>query len=251
MRMLSFMNQKNISTHRNNKHLSPTQHYYGSYMKESVLMTFMGTSRKGSISVEASLVTPLFVFFIVTMMSLLLMIKDQSVYTQKMNEKALLEWECSALNGNDNLIILREAYTLTPVIGFFPGLSVSVEDEIMLHSFTGYTGNAERSNDRDEEEYVYVTETGTKYHVNPDCSHINICPKTIDAGDLNSLRNNDGCRYQKCHVCHPQKSGILFVTDYGDSYHCDSNCSALKRTVRMIPLKEALADGYTPCSKCS
>lgn len=235
-------------------HLSQNPLHHSNNMKESVPTIFKDentSSFNASISVEASLVTPLFVFSIVTLMSLLIMIKDQSVYYQDMNEKALLQWENSALTKDDSMINPKETYELAPIICFFPGLSVSVSDEILLHPFTGYTQDSGRSNERDSEVYVFVTENGTKYHIDSDCSYISIKPVTIEASSLDSIRNSDGCRYKKCRLCHPLKTGILFITSYGDSYHSDANCSALKRTVKMITLKEALEYGFTPCSKCS
>lgn len=252
--MLSFMKRKFINKHRCYEYLSQDAFCHGYTIKESVPTIFNKryvSACKGSISVEASLVTPLFVFFIVTLMSFLVMIKDQSVYFQKMNDEALYRWECSAITKDDAMIEIKETYRLSPVISFFPGLSVSVHDEILLHPFTGYTGDSGKSNEESREEYVYVTETGTRYHVDGNCTHINIRPITIEASSLESIRNSDGCKYTKCKLCHPGKTGVLFITRDGDCYHCDANCSGLKRTVRMISLKEALVNGYLPCSKCS
>lgn len=248
-----FCERKTINTHRINKHFSKTQLYHSS-IKESVPTVFKRICISffdGSISVEACLITPLFVFFIMTLMSFLLMIKDQSVYFQKMNESALYQWECSAVTKDESMINLKETYVLTPIISFFPGLSVTVKDELLIHPFTGYLLSSGGSNEREKEEYVYVTKSGTKYHTDADCSHISIKPVTIEASSLSKARNSDGAKYHKCDLCHPLKKGILFITSDGDCYHCDADCSALKRTVKMITLKEALANGYTPCSKCS
>ncbi|MCR4990313.1 MAG: hypothetical protein K6A38_05545 [Lachnospiraceae bacterium] len=205
---------------------------------------------KASMSVEGSLVFPLFLFFMITIMSSLIMVKEQSVKYSELHGKVLSEYESTAGNSPGNEIREDITYEQHPVTDFFPFISVTVNDGIYMHPFTGYTGDGTGTFDQQEEEWVYVTKTGIKYHRSPDCSYINIRPSAVDSGYALSSKNTYGRKYRACDVCHPGKTGMLFVTSDGECYHCRSDCPGLKRTVFMKTLREAEADGYTPCSKC-
>ena len=203
-----------------------------------------------SLSVEASLVLPLFIFFIITVMSLLIMTKEQSETLMELHQKALAMYESSAGGDDGSMIEIKKDYVQYPAVRFFSFISVSVKDRIVMHPFTGYTGDGELFGETEPDEYVYVTKNGTKYHRNPSCSYINIKPHSSGADSIKDARNSYGRKYRACDVCHPKLSGLLFITGDGECYHCRSDCPALKRTVYMITLKEALANGYTACSKC-
>ena len=203
-----------------------------------------------SLSVEASLVLPLFLFFVITVMSLLVMAKEQSETIMELHQNALSMYESSATGDDGSMIEINKDYIQYPVIRFFSFLSVSVKDRIVMHPFTGYTGNGGQFGEKEPDEYVYVTKNGTKYHRNPSCSYINIRPHSSGAESIKEARNSYGRKYRACDVCHPKLSGLLFITGDGECYHCRSDCPALKRTVYMVTLKEAAANGYTACSKC-
>ncbi len=203
-----------------------------------------------SLSAEASLAVPLFLFFIISVMSLLIMTKEQSETSMELHQKALSMYETSAFDASGSMIEIRKEYVQYPAIRFFSFLSVSVKDRIVMHPFTGYTGDGVLNGESEPDEYVYVTKNGTKYHRNPSCSYINIRPHSSGADSVREAGNSYGRKYRACDVCHPKLSGLLFITGDGECYHCRSDCPALKRTVYMITLKEALANGYTACSKC-
>lgn len=100
-----------------------------------------------------------------------------------------------------------------------------------------------------DEGYVYVTETGTVYHDDPDCTHLKLSIRLVDAGSLASLRNNDGGKYHACEKCgDPSPQGMVYVTNEGNRYHNSLNCSGLKRTVRQVSKDEI--GSLRACSKC-
>lgn len=111
-------------------------------------------------------------------------------------------------------------------------------------------GSAEEEADKDERT-VYITENGTVYHLNRDCSHLRLSVHMVQFSLIEGLRNESGGRYKKCSLC--GKSGLsdqenVYITDSGDRYHCDLGCSGLKRTVIEIPLSQAA--GRRPCQRC-
>ena len=42
---------------------------------------------------------------------------------------------------------------------------------------------------------------------------------------------------------------MVYLTEYGDRYHCSPDCSGLTRNVKLVPLSEA--GGMRQCSKCA
>ncbi len=110
-----------------------------------------------------------------------------------------------------------------------------------------WTGDRE---DGQEEDYVYVTETGTVYHRDRMCSYLDLSIQTVSYTDVNRLRNKGGHKYYPCADCAKKGStgNIVYITDYGTCYHTSLSCSGLKRTIYLIPLSEA--GGRGPCSKC-
>ncbi|MDE5908708.1 MAG: hypothetical protein K2H52_08235 [Lachnospiraceae bacterium] len=139
-------------------------------------------------------------------------------------------------------------YQIKPFIDWLPIGKVVIKDRFFSHAFTGYTGFEEQEQGKRQETYVYVTKTGSKYHISYDCTYLRVQVRSVDYDNLSSLRNQAGEKYYACLRCRPPKKGIVYITEDGNRYHGQSDCSALKRVVYMIPLGEA--DGYSACSKC-
>ncbi len=101
----------------------------------------------------------------------------------------------------------------------------------------------------DDGTYVYVTETGTVYHDDPNCTHLKLSIREVDESELAGLRNNSGGKYHSCERCGGASAdGKVFITSEGDRYHSSLSCGGLKRTVRQVS-KEELGD-MRACSKC-
>ncbi len=120
----------------------------------------------------------------------------------------------------------------------------------LMHTYTGFekglTEGSERIND---EEYVYVTETGTVYHRDRECSYLRLAIRKVSRASLKDLRNSAGHKYYPCEKCGKRAGNTVYITKDGTSYHSSLDCSGLKRTVHCIPLSEV--GGRGPCSRCS
>lgn len=139
-------------------------------------------------------------------------------------------------------------YSLRPFVRFFPIGEVRIQDRFLGHAWTGYCEIMEDTG-HVQEVYVYITKTGTKYHMQQNCTYLRVQTQAVNYDEIAFLRNQSGGKYYACQRCRPVKGGLVYITSDGNSYHGKSDCSALKRTVYMIPLSEA--EGYGPCSKCS
>ena len=152
---------------------------------------------------------------------------------------------------NSGTIEFSADYGIKPFIRTIPIGHIKIEDAVFAHFFTGYIKSPANSEEKEASEYVYVTKSGTKYHRLSDCTHIKVCSYPIKIEKLGEKRNGNGGKYYPCEICHPDGTETVYITDTGDRYHSSAACPALRRTVFVIQLKEALKNGYTPCSKCA
>ncbi|MDO4323000.1 MAG: hypothetical protein Q4C61_10780 [Lachnospiraceae bacterium] len=121
-----------------------------------------------------------------------------------------------------------------------------------VRAWTGRTPPSEGGGETDEGsngDYVYVTVTGTVYHEDPDCTHLKLSIREVEASALGMLRNNNGGIYHSCEKCGGlSQNGRVYITNEGDRYHNSLECSGLKRTVNQV-LRDDL-ENMRACSKC-
>lgn len=100
-----------------------------------------------------------------------------------------------------------------------------------------------------EDVLVYVTETGTVYHTNRECTYLRLSIQSVESAQVSALRNIGGGKYYACELCgQAEINRICYITDTGDRFHNNINCSGLKRSILTIPLN-AVGD-KTLCSRC-
>ena len=121
-----------------------------------------------------------------------------------------------------------------------------------VRAWTGRTPPSQGSDEEDGEtsgDYVYVTETGSVYHEDANCTHLNLSIQEVDISALSMLRNRSGGIYHTCEKCGgAAENGRVYITKEGDRYHSSLNCSGLKRTVRQVSREEL--GNIRACSKC-
>lgn len=201
---------------------------------------------KGSMSLEASLVVPIFLLFLMTILMSIEMVRLQTKEFEALHQKFEQQYE-------SDIGIIKETTNehYDSFTSFIPIGNIDIEDTVFGHSFSGFSNDDGLTKEGILDEYVYVTITGKRYHRDIDCSYIKIIPSSIEAKSVGGLRNPSGGKYYPCERCHPKREGILFYTQDGDRYHSTTGCSSLRRTVNIMKLSEAEDNGYTPCSKCS
>ena len=72
----------------------------------------------------------------------------------------------------------------------------------------------------------------------------------LDVYKRQEYRNENGEKYHKCELCADKinKFERVYITNYGNKYHTDLNCSGIKRTIEMVRLSDV--EGKGACSKC-
>jgi len=117
------------------------------------------------------------------------------------------------------------------------------------HAWVGYEGGDSSGSTEEDDPIVFVTPSGTAYHTSMDCVYLNPSTSPVPVSQVNQKRNASGEKYYACEVCGGGAGiGTVFITSYGNRYHSDLHCSALKRTISAIHLSEV--GGRHACLKC-
>ncbi len=254
---------------------------------------FLSPARySGSMTLEGCLVLPLFLFFMMSIILSIEVVRFQSDMQEALhkigNENAFLGYQvkyqnmstqdtCSGITSylgkqlypylcvsdgeaglviqdlstveQDGTIYLKAKYQIKSFISWLSIGDVYFEDTFYSHAWTGFSPNQLDTKLKDDEIFVYITKTGSKYHLSYDCTYLRIPIQSINASQLSTIRGASGQKYYACERCHPAKEGMVYITTDGNRYHGQADCSSLIRTVFVIPLSKAT--GYGPCSKCA
>lgn len=155
-------------------------------------------------------------------------------------------WESEIFGSKDEIDIVV-TYSVSPwsgVIGFPP---FRMANRYYAHIWNGYGLDGEEEDTR----IVYITETGTVYHLTKSCTHLQLSVSLISADEVSDARNQYGGKYHPCERCaRGSVPSVFYITDEGNRYHYDRECSGLKRTIYSISMEEAVEEGYRACSRC-
>lgn len=241
--------------------------------------------RSASLTVEASLVLPMFLFAMILVTYIGQLIKCQDDMNWALTrvareasaeygatESDLLKssaWYLAKLNvyvkgtglgisfaeshfmEKDDEIDLVVTYTMKTPFSLFSLKPIRVQQRVHTRAFTGVE---ERGNTGPcEDENVYITETGRVYHRTTSCTYLKLSISQVCGADLDLLRNESGGKYRSCDKCTKGKvlesDTKIWITNFGDRYHTVVSCSGLKRYIREVKLSEV--GTRTPCSKCA
>ncbi len=156
----------------------------------------------------------------------------------------------SYLNEDDNTFFVIVNYNIELPILFFNNNIFSIKQGLKLKGWTGYEEKSEIK-EIDYEDIVYITETGTVYHIFRECTHLKIDIYESKIREVTNLRNDYGGKYKECEICvidiiSPQS--IIYITSSGDRYHSSISCSGLKRCIISIPISQV--NGKNLCKRC-
>ena len=205
-------------------------------------------TKSASMTIEAALVLPLFLFAVMNLMSFIEIYRLQSNWNMTLHQSAKelsIVGESVDIMGEDeciDLICPYKAESYFSIVGFSDFLMFS---RMRTRAWTGYdveTGQTQ------EEEMVYITEYGEAYHLTKSCSYLRLSIRAVDIKLVEKLRNADGSCFYVCEECGKKCTNTVFVTSYGNRYHATLQCSGLKRTIQEMPLSKV--GNRTACKKC-
>lgn len=99
---------------------------------------------------------------------------------------------------------------------------------------------------------VYVTEKGTVYHRERECTYIKSDILSCVFSEISNVRNSSGAIYYPCSLCcvgEIRQGSEIYYTKYGTRYHSLYYCTNLQNNVFAVSLDEA-KEKYRACSKC-
>lgn len=243
------------------------------------------TSFKGSITVEASLVLPLFFFAVCCLCYLLeIMAIQMTVRTAAHSAGKEIAKEAYAVplvlpsKVEDDIaeLIGRERMDRSIIKGGSGGLDCSktrisaqsgvlqmnVEYKVVLpfsifgmlslsceeqFQIKGWTGYVKGGFVSDREDVVYITDTGLVYHRDYHCTYLELSIRMVAKDEVENLRNENHEKYYRCEKC-GGVGNCVYITGQGNRYHSSLGCSGLKRSVYAVPVSEVQGKGA--CSRC-
>jgi len=153
-------------------------------------------------------------------------------------------------SGKEDLISLRvssEIKIKLPII-FYD--KVEVSDTLLFRGFTGrefIPEYIEYEQDEEEVRIVWVFPTaGARYHEET-CGYINVAARQASL-NADIIKNYDPCTLCGARELSPG-SVIYYFLSSGSVYHKGS-CFIVDRYVISMDEKDAIGKGYTPCSRC-
>lgn len=167
--------------------------------------------------------------------------------------KGKITYQNSSILQDKETIDFVADYKIQIPVPFFSIKPIAGVQRARTRAFIGselLLGECAEEDANGEEEYVYVTEYGTVYHRNPECTHLYLTVQECQYEDLELKRNVSGGKYYPCEKCcrNGVTGGTVYITDNGSCYHIEKKCSGLKRTIQKVPLSSV--ESMRPCSKC-
>ena len=155
----------------------------------------------------------------------------------------------SSVMEDGDIIDLQVSYKVRPFSGIMGFNGFVMTQRYYGRAWTGYDVTQYVSDIEQEDPMVYITETGTVYHTDRNCTYLNPSVQSVSAVMVDDKRNQSGGKYYPCEICGAGTGmGQVYVTKQGSSYHSRINCSGLKRTIYTVPLSQV--GGRGRCSKC-
>ncbi len=273
--LLKGLAKRNLSFGILNERKVHFEYLYALQAQSEKVRTSSRVSLRGSVTLEAALIMPLIIFI----MYAFLMISQMLIASEEINKGLNETVRCMAKdsydvddyspsmlkaiklhsyidkskvsiveNGVNGIVVLPSIddnssvkldaiYKFHLYIPFFGNYRYTIKDTASARMFNGWDKDRGLNND----EYVYVAETGSVYHTDLNCRYISV--RIVDSKSVDL----SGKRY--CLRCKDYESGSRYVTVCGDCIHKDINCSTLKRTIHLVRKKDIR--GLPLCSKCS
>ena len=181
----------------------------------------------------------------------------------------------SYMKEGDRIRLVLSYQVRSPISSFSLPHTFFVQKAV-IRGWTGRSGRTPWADaalpENEENRYVYVTDYGTVYHTDPNCTHLKLIINEVSFSDLKNARNISGGRYKPCEHCmhalsgshshsHPGEGHLhssgeyqhsysqnYYICPFGDSYHCSLDCPGLSRSVNTVKLRDC--GGMRECADC-
>lgn len=215
--------------------------------------------KKASYTVEAAVIVPIFLYVCVSILMFFGVLENEwttkvrlsdsvrkaAIYGSVLPEEFSMDARLLTVDEKD--VALSSVKPVKMPLDFFGLGGMVVTERAKAHRWVGYDPKEGLT---DENNIVYVTESGKAYHKSLECTYLNPSISSASRDELSGKRNTVGGKYYACPLC-KGSSTVYYITNYGNRYHTTLSCSGLKRTIKSETVEQALKDGYHSCSKCA
>ena len=224
-----------------------------SHSKNSYLFgrVSVSASKKASITAEAAMAVPIFFLAVVCLLYLMEITAVRAVGAERLERSIVLggskgvRCDGSRISPRTGIGEIKVTYEVRLPFPMFGTPPIKYQEKMRIKAWVGYEKPGFGTNN---EETVYITETGMVYHKNYQCTYLELSIHTVLPEEIDNLRNNSGGKYYPCEHCMRNGSKGVYITDTGNRYHSSLSCSGLKRTVYAVPMSEVVGKGA--CSRC-
>lgn len=218
----------------------------------------LDTFGKGSFTVEAAWVLPVFILGCMAMFSVFDLYDTYVRESMKLKEKA----EKMAMNAYEadlSKTLYPDGYiTLSKIVSYripyapAPLPVIRIPCYARVHAWVGYLGTeAEASDQSEESEMVFVSDYESVYHTSSSCSYLELSIHQESFQSAAGMLNAYGSHYKPCEKCigAGMAQGNVYVTDHGDAYHNSLECSGLTRSLHLV--KKENYQNLSCCERCA
>lgn len=152
----------------------------------------------------------------------------------------------SYVDMDNSCLSIRAWYFVEPIVNL-TGREMLFTNRFYTRLWTGYSMDKEVYG----KDYVYVTESGSVYHLSSECTYLRLSIRKVTQEGLLTARNESGSKYTACEACCKNNvyKACYYITNSGERYHSEVSCPGLKRTVYSLERDEVA--GWPICSRCS
>lgn len=204
--------------------------------------------KKASLTVEAALVFPVFLFAVLALIYIIMWFYTaENVQCELVQSARIMSGAISSEDKADiNLVRNYNVKINAPILSL---ISIKAVQRVNARAFTGISSIS----DYEDDPIVYITGHGSVYHRQISCSYIKINVRGVNISVIDSMRNANREKYKPCEKCARQAesegyNGTVYISEYGNRYHINRQCKAIARNVMAIRLSQV--EDRRPCSKC-
>ncbi len=203
--------------------------------------------KKAALTVEAALVTPIFVFTVLALIYVIMWFQKAESVQSRLVERARMASMVSSFvlpEEESEEVVLLKMYRMKLKSPLLPLLPPVITQRVETRKYIGVNEIGMGNNNP----IVYLTPNGDVYHTFKSCTYINVVTNRIAASELETKRNLSGRKYIPCDVCGSGTSDYVYVSSYGYRYHVNNTCNTIVRNV--IPIRLSEVTDRRCCSKC-
>ena len=97
--------------------------------------------------------------------------------------------------------------------------SVKLKDEFKVSAWNGYQKDRKGNEDG---QIVYITEKGTVWHSDYQCSYLQLSIQYVQYSELQNMRNEGGGKYHKCYQLWKSVSQLIELQFSEENNTCSS-----------------------------